>query len=137
MSTTIDLKQVMAGVIGVATAALAANPAVPSVNLENKTQVAQQISAAVSADTTLQRAAEAVTQATTSIPWYQSTVMVGNIVSAVSVIGATVYGKAISGDMQQAIVQLVLIGGPLIGTALSLFGRLTSKAQPVTLTAGS
>lgn len=74
-----------------------------------------------------------------AIPWYKSQVLWGIIVSAVFKIAAMLAPKwypMIAGHEADA-VRLVLGLVSLVGDAVAAHGRVSSSAQPVTLTQGS
>lgn len=74
----------------------------------------------------LTEVAPIVAHATNSEPWYKSRVTLGAILAAAAgVLG--VFGYAFPSEVQGKIIDLVISLGPVIGGALTLYGRWVAK----------
>lgn len=133
MAKTVKLDDVLSAAIATATTVLAENPRIEGITPHNKEVVRAVVQDAVANDNRVQEVAAAVAQATTPIVWYKSEVTVGNLVGLVCLIVGLIGGYTVDEGLQNRIVQLVLVGGPLVGQVVALIGRLRSKAQPVAL----
>lgn len=71
-----------------------------------------------------------IANATNQEPWYQSRVIIGTTVAMVCTI-AKFAGKEVDLIDQASIVDLVLLGGQLVGGVLALYGRLASGLKPL------
>jgi hypothetical protein len=74
----------------------------------------------------LTEVAPIVAHATNSEPWYQSRVTLGALLAAIAgILG--LFGYAFPEEVQGKVIDLVLASTPLIGAALTLYGRWFAK----------
>lgn len=130
-----DLNAIITRIAAQGVRNVAADPDVPNIAPEQAPAVTRALVAQVNASPEVHAAAEAVKQATTPIVWYQSGVVMGQVVAVLSMMSYLVFGKVLSTGDQAVIIEGLTGLGTVIGVLITLHGRLTSKAEPVVLTA--
>ena len=134
MAETTNFVQLVANAASTAVAQVARDPNIPELPAHAAQTVANAVQDLVKSDPTLQVVAGQVDAASASIPWYKSPVAVGVVVASVAQILQQTAGVTVPAEWQSVLVNSGA-AGTAIGLLLAAWGRLTSKLQPVTLTA--